>query len=303
MLLNTISAIALFALTIIAGVLTNMISTDVEKRAHGWASSLIMFAVKRLPPKFRARFEEEWMADLADQPSPLSQVVFAVGLLVAARNISVADRRQTAPYSFGMLDRVKKRLFDLAITTPILVILAPLMVVVAIAIKFETRGPVFFRQDRLGRGARRFKVLKFRSMYSEVGGDTRTTRIGRFIRAQSLDELPQLLNVLAGDMSLVGPRPFRLRLKEGVPFNRLIDEAKLKHNPVKPGITGLALISNVRGAKIAEQGQTDPSELIIEYTRGWGIWREIKMLATSFVPVRGTTTFVHDVQEDAPDER
>jgi sugar transferase (PEP-CTERM system associated) len=141
-----------------------------------------------------------------------------------------------------------KRLLDLVASTVGLVLASPLMVLVALAVKLDSPGPIFFRQDRVGRAGREFTLWKFRSMRTDaeaggarwaVQGDTRVTRVGRFIRKTRLDELPQLWNVLVGDMSLVGPRPERKmfvdQLQEVCPYyeQRLV---------VRPGLTGWAQI-------------------------------------------------------------
>jgi sugar transferase (PEP-CTERM system associated) len=141
-----------------------------------------------------------------------------------------------------------KRLLDILAAGIGLVLALPFMLLVAIAVRLDSPGPVFFRQDRVGRGSREFTLWKFRSMRTDaeaggarwaVQGDTRVTRVGRFIRKTRLDELPQLLNVLLGDMSLVGPRPERRmfveQLKEVCPWyeQRLV---------VRPGLTGWAQI-------------------------------------------------------------
>src|SRR5690606_21953412 len=117
-------------------------------------------------------------------------------------------------------DAISKRTFDLAVSGVAVLFLTPLLVAIAAAIKLESKGPVFFVQTRIGRGNRQFRMLKFRSMRvgqldhagerSTQRDDDRITRVGRFIRATSLDELPQLINVLLGDMSIVGPRPHAL---------------------------------------------------------------------------------------------
>ena len=143
-----------------------------------------------------------------------------------------------------------KRVIDCAIAAPALLVAAIPMALIAIAVKLDSPGPVFFRQQRLGRDGRIFDMLKFRSMclnaehmgsgvYSEKG-DKRVTRVGRFLRATSLDELPQLINILRGDMSLIGPRPpltyHPWPLEEYTPEQRRMFE-------VRPGITGWAQIN------------------------------------------------------------
>lgn len=146
-----------------------------------------------------------------------------------------------------------KRALDLIVSAVALALLAPVFAVVALAIKLDSRGPVFFRQTRTGACGRLFDIVKFRSMHVlENGtaveqardGDPRTTRIGRYLRRYSIDELPQLLNVLAGDMSLVGPRP-HARAHDDYFGARIADYGY--RFAVKPGITGWAQINGRRG--------------------------------------------------------
>jgi len=306
MVLSIFGTIGVFALTILAGVLTSMISTDVERRSHGWATWLIKRAVKRLPPDLRARFEEEWAADLNDQPSPLSKLLFAAGLLVAARRIRFAERRRVASNAFGARDRLKKRLLDLAVTIPTIVFLAPLLIAVAIAIKLESPGPVLFRQQRVGRGNRPIGVLKFRSMSLERTGtrdldpagtyDDRVTRVGRIIRITSIDELPQLLNVLSGDMSLVGPRPNAFVELAGDAADR--EEGGPARLQVKPGITGLADVRGFRGAPHDERHAGADQA----YVEGWGLWRDITLLAwTLWIALRANAVHDDSVHEPRDD--
>ncbi len=159
----------------------------------------------------------------------------------------------------GFARRFVKRLFDLVTSAMLLVVAAPVMVVTALAIFAEGDGPVVFRQERVGRGGRTFTLLKFRSMRrdAEAGGkaqwaaekDERVTAVGRFIRKLRIDELPQLFNVLAGEMSLVGPRPerpcFVADLAKEIPFY------ELRHS-VKPGITGWAQVRWTYGASVED---------------------------------------------------
>ncbi|MDO4296132.1 MAG: sugar transferase [bacterium] len=143
-----------------------------------------------------------------------------------------------------------KRILDLAIAIPVLIVVAMPMVITAIAVKLDSKGPVLFKQERIGKDGRVFKMLKFRSMcvgaektgtgvYSRKG-DIRVTRVGRFIRATSLDELPQLINVIRGDMSLIGPRPpltyHPWSLEE-------YTEEQLHMFDVRPGLSGWAQIN------------------------------------------------------------
>ena len=152
--------------------------------------------------------------------------------------------------ALSFVNRVKKRGFDLAVTIPLLIMLSPLMIVVAIAIRLDSPGPVLFRQQRVGQANRIFSIYKFRSMCihhsdengdaSTQPGDTRVTRVGRFIRKTSIDELPQLLNVLRSEMSVVGPRPHALGSLAGDKLFWEINQQYWLRHALKPGITGLA---------------------------------------------------------------
>jgi sugar transferase (PEP-CTERM system associated) len=162
-------------------------------------------------------------------------------------------------FSQGGVRTFIKRSFDLLVSAVMLVVTLPLMLATAVAIRLESPGPVIFRQDRVGRGGRAFTCLKFRSMRADAEADgqprwaavddDRVTRIGRFIRKTRIDELPQLINVLRGDMSFVGPRPerpvFVNELKKAIPYY------DLRHS-VKPGITGWAQVRYSYGASVED---------------------------------------------------
>ncbi len=151
------------------------------------------------------------------------------------------------------LQQALKRTLDLAIAVPLLIVLSPLIAMIAVWIALDSGGPVFFRQTRRGLGGEPFDILKFRSMTVLENGamvvqatqnDPRVTRAGRFLRKSSLDELPQLLNVIAGEMSLVGPRPHALAHDEY--YVQRIEGYALRQG-VKPGITGWAQVHGLRG--------------------------------------------------------
>jgi lipopolysaccharide/colanic/teichoic acid biosynthesis glycosyltransferase len=162
------------------------------------------------------------------------------------------------------------------------------MTLVAIAIKLDSDGPIFFVQQRVGQGNKLFRVFKFRSMRtdrSDQAGsqsasrtDDRITRVGRFIRATSIDELPQLINILIGDMSFVGPRPHALGSLAGDSLFWEVD-ARYHHRHVcKPGLTGLAQVRGFRGATGRREDLIDRLHSDLEYVYDWTIWRDLQIL-------------------------
>jgi lipopolysaccharide/colanic/teichoic acid biosynthesis glycosyltransferase len=171
-----------------------------------------------------------------------------------------------------------KRLFDVSVSAVLLVLLAPLMAVVALAIVLESRGGPLFVQGRTGLGGRRFRMFKFRSMAADAAqtgghrtgaGDPRVTRVGRIIRKTSLDELPQLVNVLLGDMSLVGPRPDTpLQEADYTP-----GQWQERHR-VRPGITGLSQATLRSWATPEERVRMD-----LEYVRTASLRQDLRILA------------------------
>ena len=175
--------------------------------------------------------------------------------------------------------RLLKRIFDVVVSTVGLVVLSPLFLFLAIGVKLSGPGPVFFKQVRVGYNRRRFCMLKFRSMAVNdasdtawtTAGDPRRTKFGAFMRSTSLDELPQLWNVLKGDMSLVGPRPelpyFVEKFKEEIPLYMV------KHQ-VKPGITGWAQVNGFRGDTSIKKR----IELDLWYINHWSLWLDLKIL-------------------------
>jgi exopolysaccharide biosynthesis polyprenyl glycosylphosphotransferase len=187
--------------------------------------------------------------------------------------------------------RATKRTLDLILTIPGVIFLAPLLIAVAMAIKLDSRGPVFFLQPRVGRGNRIFLMYKFRSMRVEMSDaagnqstsrdDNRVTKVGRFIRATSIDELPQLFNVLRGEMSLVGPRPHALGSLAGTELFWEVDERYWHRHASKPGLTGLAQVRGYRGETRERQDLANRLHADLEYLNGWTIWRDISILIST----------------------
>lgn len=188
----------------------------------------------------------------------------------------------------SLMSRVQKRLFDIVCSAAALVLLSPLMIVVAILIKLESRGPVFFRQVRAGEGSRQFAIFKFRSMRAEASdhhgalstqrSDPRITRVGRFIRQTSIDELPQLFNVLRGEMSMVGPRPHALGSLAGEELFWEVTQAYWIRHALKPGITGLAQIRGFRGATDTAEALKSRIRADLEYVSNWSLSLDILVL-------------------------
>jgi exopolysaccharide biosynthesis polyprenyl glycosylphosphotransferase len=185
-----------------------------------------------------------------------------------------------------------KRVFDVVVSGIALLILAPVMLACALAVRLEGGRGVLFRQERVGLDGRPFELLKFRSLRPadddesrtrwNVANDHRMGRVGRFLRQTSLDELPQLLNILRGDMSLVGPRPERPHFVHE--FTREFPRYAARHR-VPAGLTGLAQVHGLRGdTSIEERAQFDNA-----YIETWSLWSDVKiMLRTAWAVVRGT---------------
>jgi Undecaprenyl-phosphate glucose phosphotransferase len=184
---------------------------------------------------------------------------------------------------------VLKEIEDRVLGAAILMLIAPVLALVAIAIKLDSPGPVLFRQMRYGYNNRLIPVLKFRTMRSDLTdadaerlttrGDPRVTRVGRFLRKTSLDELPQFINVLRGEMSIVGPRPHARAAKAGDVLYPAAVEAYAARHKVKPGITGLAQIRGWRGeTRTIEQLRQRVAHDMI-YIRNWSLWLDLKIIA------------------------
>jgi putative colanic acid biosynthesis UDP-glucose lipid carrier transferase len=191
--------------------------------------------------------------------------------------------------SLTAFEQALKRTLDIAGALTGLVLLSPLMLIVAVAIKLDSSGPLLFRQARIGFSGRPFRIYKFRTMTVAEDGevipqatrnDARVTRLGRLLRRSSIDELPQLFNVLKGEMSLVGPRPHALAHDNQ--YTRLIANYSFRHH-MKPGITGWAQVCGFRG----ETPTVDLMERRLEhdlwYINNWTIWLDIKTVLLTVV--------------------
>jgi len=214
------------------------------------------------------------------------------------RNILVRERNATVDSHFSVLlrrappsrcKRGVKRVFDFAISSSLLLFLSPLLLTTALLIKLDSPGPILFRQRRGGFDNREFFIFKFRTMsVLEDGGsikrtsrnDRRVTRIGRALRRTSIDELPRLLNVLKGDMSLVGPRPHAVA-HDAERRAQISNYAIRRH--VKPGLTGAAQIAGLRGETRELRGTARRVEMDLWYIDNWSLALDLKALAQAFV--------------------
>ena len=208
---------------------------------------------------------------------------------------------QVSTGPLGIRARAMKRAFDVTLALGALIVLAPLFAAVALAILIEDGRPVLFFQRRLGRGNRFFAMVKFRSMANDASdsdgsistakADARVTRVGQFIRRTSIDELPQLFNVLAGDMSVVGPRPHAIGSQaEGKLFWEVDSRYWLRHS-LKPGMSGLAQIRGLRGATEFESDLADRLQADLEYVAGWSIWRDFRIAFMTLRVLRHDNAF------------
>jgi len=185
--------------------------------------------------------------------------------------------------------RVLKTAEDRVLASIFLVLLAPALALIAIAIKLDSPGPVFFRQDRYGFNDNLIKVWKFRTMHHHLRdpdasrlttrGDARVTRVGRLLRATSLDEFPQLINVLKGEMSLVGPRPHAVAAKAGGKLYYDVVERYAARHRVKPGITGWAQVNGWRGETDTVGKLEKRVEYDLFYIDNWSIWFDLLIIA------------------------
>ncbi len=188
---------------------------------------------------------------------------------------------------------------DTLIAMLCILVTSPIMLLAALIVKLESRGPVLFKQKRGGRNGKMFTIYKFRTMTVDAcrddkaghatPGDYRVTRIGRFLRATSIDELPQLFNVLKGDMSVIGPRPHMLHHDE---IYRAVVQGYDRRFRMKPGLTGLAQVAGFRGMIYENSDMQHRVDADNDYIENWSLWLDIKILCrTVWVVVRLTNAY------------
>jgi exopolysaccharide biosynthesis polyprenyl glycosylphosphotransferase len=198
-------------------------------------------------------------------------------------------------------DRVLKRVFDIAVSSAAIIGLSPILVGAAIAVRLSGPGPILFRQPRLGRDARPFDIYKFRSMHHAMTDlsasqltqkdDPRVTRVGAFLRKSSIDELPQLFNVLLGDMSIVGPRPHAPAARAADSLYWEVDARYWARHCIKPGMTGLAQVRGHRGPTDRHEDLLNRLQSDLEYVTNWSVWRDLRILAATLRVVAHDNAF------------
>lgn len=178
-----------------------------------------------------------------------------------------------------------KKAFDLVFALLVMILLSPLMLLIAIIIKIDSKGSIFYAPIRKGEAGSTFKCLKFRTMSvcddplngtrSTVKNDPRLTRVGKFLRKYDLDELPQFINVIRGEMSVIGPRPHRVNLQND--FRKIVNDYMVRHY-IKPGLTGWAQVNGWRGPTETNQQKTERIKHDLWYIEHWSFWLDIKIV-------------------------
>jgi lipopolysaccharide/colanic/teichoic acid biosynthesis glycosyltransferase len=210
-----------------------------------------------------------------------------VGPLGAGRNeagttVIVSDE------GLALRERVLKRAFDLLAAALALAVISPVLLIAAVWIKVDSKGSIIFKQTRVGKGNKLFPIYKFRTMYASdedkaasrltTRNDSRVTKPGKLLRRTSIDELPQLWNVIRGDMSLVGPRPHALGALAGEALYWEVDSRYFHRHTAKPGLTGLAQIRGFRGNTETADDLVNRLQADLEYLRGWSLWRDLAII-------------------------
>ena len=258
---------------------------QISNRLHGFDRVVLSFGDLELRNSWIEMMRRAGLPAEVLEPHFSGITPLALGRLAGSPTLVISR----GPLS--LRERVGKRAFDLAVTLISAPLLIPLLCLIAAAIRLDSRGPVLFVQRRVGQNNRQFNCYKFRTMRSETNDpkgdlsasrdDDRLTRVGRLLRRMSLDELPQLWNVLRSDMSLVGPRPHALgSTAEGRLFWEAAQGYWLRH-AVKPGMTGLAQVRGLRGPTRSQEELEQRVASDLEYINNWSFWLDIKILITT----------------------
>lgn len=281
-------------------------NTDDRKEQHGDFPSISLAAMETMVSDLDEAVDEVWIAmennALSGQKAVIDMLQSTCLTVRYVPDLSMLALLNHVPSEVaGMMvidlnasplngpNSLIKTATDKLISLGALLVLAPLFAIVALLIKLDSPGPVFFRQQRLGWDGKVINVLKFRTMRQADNAadtrqarrdDSRFTRVGRYLRRTSLDELPQLINVLRGDMSVVGPRPHPLALNEN--YVRRIDAYMQRHR-VKPGITGWAQVHGLRGETETLDKMQKRVQYDLYYIEHWSLWLDIRIIALTLV--------------------
>jgi putative colanic acid biosynthesis UDP-glucose lipid carrier transferase len=220
---------------------------------------------------------------------PDSKVIFSKNMKIDYYELFPVLSLQKSPLDSIYVEYFK-RLFDIFFSLFVIIfLLSWLTPLLGLLIKLESTGPVFFRQSRPGLNQEEFKCFKFRSMQmnhtTEIEAsrnDPRVTKIGKFIRKTSIDELPQFFNVLVGDMSVVGPRPHLWA--QNKTYGRRIKKYMIRHH-VKPGVTGLAQVKGFRGEIETEDDMVNRIKFDVFYIENWSMWMDVKIIIQTIVNI------------------
>jgi Undecaprenyl-phosphate glucose phosphotransferase len=266
----------------VLGTTADLLTFARRRRVDEFIVALPLSADKRLKSVFERLRRLPVDLRLSAEPIAGTLPIRGISAVGAVPMLDVAER------PLKNWNALAKLIEDRLIGVFLLLLFTPLMALVALLIKLDSRGPVLFVQERFGFNNNVIRVLEFRTMYIDRGdatgaartvrNDPRVTRIGRLLRALSLDELPQLINVVRGDMSLVGPRPHAITMRAG---DRLYNDAVatyLNRHRVKPGITGWAQVNGLRGEVDSLEKARARVEHDLFYIEHWSVWLDIKIL-------------------------
>ncbi|ALL66230.1 Undecaprenyl-phosphate galactosephosphotransferase [Paraburkholderia caribensis MBA4] len=234
-------------------------------------------SVENLFVEFRNEFVNIRVLPMSEDATPIGGTIVGHHRGVPVLNVMATPERSW--------DTIPKEIFDRLFALFILLAISPVLVGIAIAVKLSSPGPALFRQYRKGMNGEVFSIYKFRSMYQGADkpgavvqaqkGDARITRVGRFLRSTSLDELPQFLNVLKGEMSVVGPRPHAVEHDEY--YKDLVQHYMFRYR-IKPGITGWAQVNGFRGETAELEKMEGRVKLDLHYIQNWSFWMDMKII-------------------------
>lgn len=269
-------------IAVVAGALGTIVAADIKAWMPWLTKRLIQAAARRLPLGLRERFTEEWHADVGDTPGVLAKLVVACGFLLASdqmRAEHLAKRLGVTPAGYPA--RILRAFILKSIAVLALLFMLPMLLAIALAVRMDG-GPVFYIRSYVGRDGRSFGYLRFRTCTfprdADGARDPRVTRVGRILRASRFDDLPQFINVLRGDMDLVGPRPMRQEKLDDI-----YGPDAVYYTAVRPGITGPWQLSGRLHESYRSRAETDVAYVRNASLRGdlLILWRSVCVLLRS----------------------